>query len=296
MQRQYKIEKGVENELEFVLQPTEPRTLRVLDRRDRSPVSGAKMVCRSSTNPDALVVAPDGSDTNGCVLMGIPLGPATWECRIRAVGFAQRQILVTAGALPDPALLDPTSEFAGCVAMGDGRPVEGVRLTLSGSQGWRGFVETDATGCFAEDVQASKIVYVRAERPGYITRDSSSSEGLSSPVMIALDRSETGVYGQVLDGEVPLRKPFLMTMESADGAGLERSRVFSNEEADGRFEIRELPAGTYDIHIVTDLEGVDPREGMLAASLKAVELRRGFITGPLVPHLKEWHHVDRDPD
>jgi hypothetical protein len=55
----------------------------------------------------------------------------------------------------------------------------------------------------------------------------------------------------------------------------------------GTFDVFEFPAGEYDILILTELRAEDSRAVPFSASFKSVEMRRGFVAGPLIAHLQE---------
>jgi protocatechuate 3,4-dioxygenase beta subunit len=245
-----------------VLKPAAPASGKVVAARDGRPVAGAL----AWLNEDTATVARSGADGT----FRLPSLPEQEAAVFAAApGFFQSYSRTSGGRVPTFAL-EPRLRIAGVVVDEAGRPVAGARLNAAFLTGSRsspaasssgGFARSDAAGRFLLKSLAAGVAYdLRIAREGFAPARQelpAREAGSQAPELRIVLRAGRAAFGVVVDsGRRPVAgaqaslQPTTPTDLSARlRAAREKPERYSAPPTDaaGRFELKNLPAGTFDL-------------------------------------------------
>ncbi|MFL6231665.1 MAG: carboxypeptidase regulatory-like domain-containing protein [Thermoanaerobaculia bacterium] len=249
-----------------VLKPAAPVSGKVVSARDGRPVPGAL----AWLDIDTATVARAGTDGT-FRLPNLPEGERAVFAA--APGFIDAYSQTTGGRLPTLAL-EPRLRAGGVVVDEAGRPVAGARLKATllpgvglsrgpAVYGTGGFARSNGSGRFQLTNLAAGAAYeLRTEREGLAPARQelpAREPGAQAPELRIVLRAGRTAFGVVVDaGRRPLAgaQASLQPAAAADPIAHLRASRGKPERysapptgADGRFELRDLPAGTFDLVI-----------------------------------------------
>ncbi len=238
-----------------------------------------------------MLVAAAGAD--GAFALGpLPLG--SLEVTVSAPRHASRRVEAGVSArgravdLGDVAL-DPGLAIRGRVRDREGRGVEAAAVratTLGPGAAGEGEAESGAAGRFEIGGLRPGRYEVTASATGYATGRAVAEAG-GEEIEVVLDEGGT-LTGRVADESGAPVEDAQVT--ARDESGTERWRVASgrSDEGDGRFALRDVPPGRYDLEVRAGDRGEASRAGVRVAAGRATDVgtvvlaRGGVVEGVVV--------------
>lgn len=294
----------------IVLAEAVPVTARVLSSQDGRPVAGAL----AWPSGDYGRILRSGAD--GTVRFPALAGEDDGGVQAAAPGFFPEEAKGSAGRAPTLSL-QPKLAAAGVVVDEAGRPVAGAAiratflpgarmtrsLTLYGSGG---FARSGPAGRFRLPSLAAAAAYeLRITRTGFApTRLElpAREPGQPAPELRVVLKTGRGVFGLVVDaGRRPVAGARVSLAASRSNDLMARLRAARNPEpppggttdAAGRFEVKSLPAGSYDLQVRArgfarlTVPGLAVPEGTGSTDLGTVMLAPGLAVRGMVTDAQE---------
>jgi hypothetical protein len=232
--------------VEILLVKGEERLL-LIKNRTGEPVEGTAVLLGS---PDPAIYA---GDARGQVRYLVRKENEQAQLDVKAVGYLSRRITLDLRHDVHEVVLERTDPLKGRVLSESGNPIPGASVAaVSSSRGHslsgQDAAETDEDGYFSMYPGGGQPEQLWVRRDGYMTETVILSEGsVRTDLEIRLRHPEAGISGRVLysDGSPVLE--FALHVRSLEGRLL-ANRFFSN--AEGRFEILTLPAGTIGLEVI----------------------------------------------
>lgn len=298
--------------LELVLATGATLTGRVLDETG-APVAGARLELQPVPAGDpglawsaALLDPRAAPETTSDAEGGFAwehLRPGTWDLVVRAPGFAAETvpaIELEEGRARDLGLLRLTSgtDLSGRVEDPDGAPVAAAEIHLDDAASrWFSVpmgepapdTVSDADGRFSiPDRRAGEQVDLEVRRPGFVPRSLPGVVVTGDPLTVQLEPAAR-LAGVVVGEDGAAVPRALVTAHAEAGSAGPGGRVWADHalahattDADGRFELDELPSGR--LRVVVRADGFLPEEraGLEAGAAGTEEtltirLRRGAV-------------------
>jgi protocatechuate 3,4-dioxygenase beta subunit len=239
--------------------------------------------------------APASSGADGSFQLDLPPGGEGWS-ESAAAGFLPGSRRFLKKGEPGPILLklSPAATIAGLVVNSAGRALAGVAIELEGRQdtGEEEPFQTGPDGKFRlPGLRPGSAYRLTAKREGFAPTEKTVRTAppgrASSPVRIALDDGTT-VSGWIAgeDGR-PVAGAELALVGSQDLMAL--SATHARSDAAGKFELRHLPPGTFNLiarhpgHAPLRMEGIENPAGTAPVDLGRLTMPDGvFIEGQVV--------------
>lgn len=294
--------------LRVTLKPGATRTGIVRDLQTKEPVAGATVVAiepeAQAFGEEAYLRTTSGEDGRFTFtdLPGGDVAVEAWSPRhARALlrGFVSRTAAKEDEKNPVPTLfLRPGGSVAGKVVEADGSPVEGATVSVRpSSTGWLammdmnlpGSARTDAKGAFSfEGLPAGTRWEARAEKDGFSDGKSRAVDlergDRIADLDVRLDAAATLAFRLIDERGEPLTEA-QVSVEAASkapagprgrrggprfGGGVDEDQIDVGK--DGRFRVRGLDGGTFDV-TVSPADGVDiEREGVKLTAAETADL------------------------
>jgi len=280
-------------------------TVRVLSSQDGRPVSGAL----AWPSGDYGRILRSGAD--GAVRFPTLAGGDEGAVEAAAPGFFPEEAKGAAGRAPTLSL-QPRLAAAGVVVDEAGRPVAGAALKATCQPGARrnlsravyasgGFTRSGPSGRFRLSSLAAATAYeLKVTRAGFApTRLElpAREPGQAAPELRIVLKTGRGVFGLVVDaGRRPVAGARVSLVAARSDDFMTRIRAARNPEpppggatdAAGRFEVKNLPAGSYDLQVRArgfarlTVPGLAVPEGTGSSDLGTVMLAPGLAVRGLV--------------
>lgn len=228
------------------------------------------------------------ADAEGRIHAVLPPNQDAIECTISARGYVLRSIWLDPASPLSEVVLDNAEECRGQVMTTNGLPIQGAVVTIVGTggrTGGAGTAKTDGNGRFALFPLAPPITEVRVRKEGYVERRVTIDKTMSTAnLSITLDLSSAGLFGQVLFSNGDVAKQIEIVVSDLSN----KSNLYIRyvEAEDGRFQINDVPSGTYRI----DVRTIKPFE---VASLPRIQILPDSSVGPINVQLLPRHPVKK---
>jgi hypothetical protein len=237
-----------------------------------------------SLKPSFTALMQNGEQGAGTLEWVLAPDAASVPCTVSAKGYKANTFNLDPKAPPVEVILEQADIISGRVVSETGRPVQGAKVTVAGTRRdggmpppLEGVVDTDGDGRFVLPLSNPPVSQISVTRQGYVEQKLVFDSQPAPPMVeFRLQFEGAGLFGKVFDSANRPVKRFSMVF---GGLPPTSNPIFSRqmESEDGAFLIKNVPAGVYRIHIQSEGEDLQ----ILSAVLEQVEIRKGFMYGPI---------------
>jgi hypothetical protein len=241
-----------------------------------------------ATIPDASLLSANGfvrakADNNGKMEVLFPAEANAMDCTVYARGYIAHSFSLDPTDSVQELVLEKAAEFSGSVVSETGAPIEGAVVTVIGSGGRTGAaakVKTNTAGWFSIFPASPPVVSIKVAKDGYMERQIGiDPKPTIDKVSIVLEKTRSGFFGRVFLSNGEPAHQFVMAIANSNNKG--QLFVRHVEDADGSFQISDIPLGTYHVTIKV----AKPFE---VGEIKDLELREGSYFGPIEVKLSAY--------